>query len=277
MHRQAGQLQAILIHVSSSSPRSNVWMAGDKASIRHHESGNKHKYAVQDSLRKKRDEKYRASRDESQLQKDLRKIEAAAAKAHARDGSHFEPSQVAATAAHPRDSGRAHHSSQRISDLPVAGVEGGEGESENGPPPPNVEEEDSGRYQIGDKWYLDGKKHEEMLIKGKECEIFQEEQDEWVPAEISEVKVVVVPSVDLTIRRFEIKCQGTLETDVLSDRLRLVLSESEAQEEARKNGDVVGATAVLKAEPPPPVNEATGFGGWQTVRVLPCVSVVITS
>ncbi len=63
-------------------PVCNVWMADNLASRRRHEQGNKHKFAVQDMMRKKREQKFQLDREDRELKRELKNIEMAAAAAH---------------------------------------------------------------------------------------------------------------------------------------------------------------------------------------------------
>ncbi len=63
-------------------PVCNVWMADNHASRRKHEQGNKHIFAVQEMIRKKRDQKFQFERENRELKRELKNIEMVAAAAH---------------------------------------------------------------------------------------------------------------------------------------------------------------------------------------------------
>ncbi len=70
-------------------PVCNVWMADNIASRRKHEQGNKHIFAVQDMMRKKREQKFQSAREDLELKRELKNIEMAAAVSHANGESFF--------------------------------------------------------------------------------------------------------------------------------------------------------------------------------------------
>ncbi len=63
----------------------NVWMASDRISIQIHENGKKHREAVEESLRKRRDDKLKEEREKDVMEKSLKMMEEAAARAHVAD------------------------------------------------------------------------------------------------------------------------------------------------------------------------------------------------
>jgi WW domain-binding protein 4 len=63
----------------------NAWMGSDRQSILIHENGKKHKEAVEANLKKRRDEKLQEEKDQNEITKSLKLMEAAAIRAHAAD------------------------------------------------------------------------------------------------------------------------------------------------------------------------------------------------
>jgi hypothetical protein len=135
------------------------------------------------------------------------------------------------------------------------------------------QEENTGYYTIRGKTYLDGKVFQDKLRNGRNCEIFVEELDDWFPGSITVRKEVHIPNTTITIVSFEVQYTVQFddgreelvhETNVRSDRLRLVASEELDQ-------DILTAIASEQTQKeiaiPSQLDNNTGVSVWQTVSV----------
>ena len=110
---------------------------------------------------------------------------------------------------------------------------------------------------------------------GVECEIYVEELERWIAASILKLNLVHVPNTDLVIKNFQVKYlyatdeefevdpdsgKETLEDEVRSDRLRLLVDENLMTREMKEQAQ---AEAKVESER----DENTGIGGWATVSV----------
>jgi hypothetical protein len=83
---------------------------------------------------------------------------------------------------------------------------------------------------------------------------------QWIDALILSVQLVAVPNTQLTQRKHTVAYYApgadteTVLNSVPSDRLRLPKEVKEAK-------------PVREVKPPPPPDEHTGYGGWQTVSI----------
>lgn len=77
----------------------NAWMGSDRQSILVHENGKKHREAVEASLKKRRDEKLQEEKEQNEITKSLKLMEAAAMRTHAADMAlgTFAPSALIST------------------------------------------------------------------------------------------------------------------------------------------------------------------------------------
>jgi hypothetical protein len=120
---------------------------------------------------------------------------------------------------------------------------------------------------------LDGKVFQDKLRNGRNCEIFVEELDDWFPGSITVRKEVHIPNTTITIVSFEVQYTVQFddgreelvhETNVRSDRLRLVASEELDQ-------DILTAIASEQTQKeiaiPSQLDNNTGVSVWQTVSV----------
>ena len=251
----------------------NVWMHDNKPSIRHHEGGTKHKEAMENFFREKREAKQGAAMGDKDLNKELREIEKAALAQAAQDAAMFGG---AAAALPPLPPARTLQppGGRKPPPPPTRRDDGGGGyrRDKDEDEQEKIERlkaqaqakaeavELEGRYTVDGITYLEGKRFDAKLTTGTACQLWVEAADEWAEARILRVQVTAVPNTDLVLRKFTVAYRLSTqaaeeeeeqeEEDVIPDRLRMV----EAQ--------------VKKLPPPPPaVEQSTGLGGWQTVAV----------
>ncbi|CAM9885387.1 unnamed protein product [Chrysoparadoxa australica] len=277
-----------------SCPICKVWMADNKASIRKHEQGTKHIANVEEAKKRKREARFHGASSEADLKKELRDIEAAARATQAQDAALFgggagfaapppppaPPKLMSGSDGHvPRRDWGNKGSGQG------AGIAGhyGPGRGGGGPAPGmhgRAEEEDKeveagdGKYQIDGTWYLDGKKHEELLVTNTPCQLFLESNaddaeqgdGDWIDALVLKVVELSVANTRLKMRRYVVAYfkegqeKEVVEKDVLSDRLRLIANE--------KGEYVKPVDEEAQAEVKEDVkDENTGIGQWETVAV----------
>ncbi|CAI5723398.1 unnamed protein product [Hyaloperonospora brassicae] len=287
----------------------NVWMPSDKGSVRHHEQGRKHKEKVEEALKLNRRAKSDARNAHREIQNQLQQIEEAA---HAK----FEqdlvrrrtnaPSSCSAPTAlpapPPRRTGQSDavfgpigHSNDRTAvsmarredRRPVdrGALDRSNGFDQEKEETEAVEErDDNGVYAVRGVVYLEGKKHETQLDAGSACQIWVEEQEQWLDALVEQATVHAVPNTELSFRRYTIaymlpavgecvkdeeKLKPVTERDVLADRLRIPLPANVTLEVAeemvgqwRNHGAVEAPTRA-----PIVIDEHTGMGEWNTVEV----------
>lgn len=268
-------------------------------SIKKHESGKKHQEMVMEFKKEKRELKVGAARDEADLARQMREIEKAAALAVEQDlatgnvkyssavsGSSFssrkgvppppsrappppraEPNQWSCGAC---GKDNIQTKLQCIRCAASRPSEGGEGE-----------DDDDGIYKVGDVTYMDGKKHEHKLKRNCFAQMWLENIEEWVDCVIMSVQSVAVAHTDVTLR--------SLSAAYYPDTKIVPPSALKSVEDFLAGGQH-GSPCVVTAVPPDkfrvildgteqvlpehsaqdevPCDEATGFGGWQTVSVV---------
>ncbi|KAJ0402935.1 hypothetical protein P43SY_005920 [Pythium insidiosum] len=256
----------------------NVWMQSDKASIRHHEQGGRHKQNVDAALKAKRRDKSDAAAAERELAQQLREIERAAHAKFATDvatGSSSAVSSAGGAVLPPpppprRSRPSAPVAQQRRDDAPPP-LPAFNGEEDGGEP---VKEDDKGIYAVRGVVYLDGKRHETQLITGSACQIWSDEHDEWIDALVENAVVQRIPNTDRSFARYVITymapgaTEPVTEQDVRSDRLRIALPAGVTLEDAERllqKVDAGDAETVMQAHIP--IDESTGMGEWSTVVV----------
>jgi hypothetical protein len=84
-----------------------------------------------------------------------------------------------------------------------------------------AEENESGVYKVDGETYLQGQKHEHLLRRGINCEIFVETADEWFPALVMSCKEVAVPHTNITLKSYEVS----------------YIRDEEQEEEKQEDGD----------------------------------------
>lgn len=134
----------------------------------------------------------------------------------------------------------------------------------------------NGFYTVRGQGYLDGECNESLLIANTTCQLFLEDQDEWVDAVIVGRKEISIPHTDLTMKLFTVDFKSTLsgniggwkrEDDIKSDRLRL-LATSEGKP-TDLNGTLLGVAATQSENtgesfqqiklPKPEIQKSTGY------------------
>ena len=146
------------------------------------------------------------------------------------------------------------------------------------------EQDDKGVYAVKGIVYLEGKNHETQLDTGSACQIWVEEQEQWLDALVEQATVHTIPNTELSFRRFTIaymspssqecaknkdKRKPVTEHNVLADRLRILLPANvtlEAAEKMVERWRNHGA-AESPTRTPAVIDETTGMGEWNTVEV----------
>lgn len=283
-----------------------------------HDGGNKHKFNVDEFNKKKRDDKLHGAQNERDVRKQLAEINQAAKEALATDrvenASFFHNS-----------------SSNRSGSSSYSGVGGCWDGAPPPPPPPHLQaassssfhlethssirtgrmaavnddepmfpEENSGIYEIMGKRYFQGQRCEHVLHSGFFCEVFVENEDDWLPAVIVGVREVPVPYTTVTLKMFSVSYSSSggvdgsgpglvTEEGVRSDRLRAWVDEADnivdadgqvlvtavhcrpaaptgGEERLRDTGAGEGEGEIPVAVAASVV-ESTGLGAWETVAV----------
>ncbi|GLD96449.1 hypothetical protein PINS_up005132 [Pythium insidiosum] len=258
----------------------NVWMQSDKASIRHHEQGGRHKQNVDAALKAKRRDKSDAAAAERELAQQLREIERAAHAKFATDVATGSSSAVASASGvvapppppprRPRPSGPPPSHRSRDDQAPVGHAFQADAEAPEEP----AKEDEKGIYAVRGVVYLDGKHQESQLVSGSACQVWSDDHDEWLDALIEDSQVLRIPNTDLRVARYTITymapgaTEPTTENGVRSDRLRIALPAGVTMEDAERLLQKVSAgdaETVLQAHIP--IDETTGMGEWSTVVV----------
>jgi hypothetical protein len=122
--------------------------------------------------------------------------------------------------------------------------------------------------------YLEGKRHEEQLVVDSACQIWVEEEEEWLDALVEKAVLTQVPNTDLSFRRFSITYMPreadapVTEHELSADRLRIKLPAGMSLEDAHRMVEKLATGEALTIEEAHvPVDETTGMGEWSTVEV----------
>uniref|UniRef100_A0AAV1T5I4 Matrin-type domain-containing protein n=1 Tax=Peronospora matthiolae TaxID=2874970 RepID=A0AAV1T5I4_9STRA len=291
----------------------NVWMPSDKTSIKHHEQGRKHKEKVEEVLELNRRTKLDAKNAQKEIQNQLQRIEEAAhakfeqdlvrcsTKAQVSTSGQtvasslppFRPTQIKAVSCFVkhRNEGDAVSVTRLEHRQPWArgaldrlnskeNEEVNEEEEEEGV----EEQDDKGVYAVKGIVYLEGKKHETQLDSGSACQIWVEEQEQWLDALVEQATVHTILNTELSFRRFTIaymspssqqcaenedKRKPVTEHNVLADRLRIPLPANVTLEAAEKMVERWRNHGAAESPTWTPVviDETTGMGEWNTVEV----------
>jgi hypothetical protein len=198
----------------------NVWIADNKPSRQHHDTGVKHKEKVSLFNKKKREDKLFGAKSEHDLKQQLASIEKAALQAVAQDREElpgmFGISSSVSTAYHHRNSNQSNlgilsNLSERQSTFSLKNIDQTNTLESIAK---NLREDETGRYTIKGQTYLEGRFHEEKLKTNVECEIFIESLDEWIPAIILSSKEIVVPHTEIKLKSFRVKYKPSKESNV---------------------------------------------------------------
>ncbi|KAM3572647.1 hypothetical protein VYU27_005334 [Nannochloropsis oceanica] len=275
----------------------NVWMDDNTTSRRLHDGGARHKQAVEDFFKAKREAKRQGSLDDGEVSKELRAIEKAAQAQADLDAAMFgigggmpPPPPPPASRIPPPPPPR--ENLLRPPPPPPPQRREGEGgyrkdeeREEEGKEGEEEAVEPEGRYSVDGVFYLEGKHFPEKLVTGTRCEVWAEGEDEWREGRVARVHVTAVPNTTLVLRKFAVAFvkrkmaeeeeaaeergkekegaggkegeEEEIEEDITPDRIRMV--------EAHLLGTV--QRPLPSPPPPPPINMDTGLGGWQTVSV----------
>jgi len=205
-------------------------MDDNKTSRRLHDGGARHKQALDDFFKAKRDAKRQGSIGDGEVSKELRAIEKAAQAQADQDAAIFggATATVAAAAAvtglppppppppppprlpppppprgnilrpppppPPRREGEGGY--RKDEDEEEGGREGGREGEEVGEP--------EGRYSVDGVTYLEGKHFPEKMVRGTRCEVWVEGRDEWREGRVVRVQVTAVPNTTLVLRKFAV-------------------------------------------------------------------------
>ncbi len=245
----------------------NFWIPDTKFSKEQHDNTPKHKQKLAQFLKNQRNEKLHGMRNERELQQVMRDINKAANQAIAQDRNDLSSSGIKFSmntnnTAKPQFRGNFN---QRNIPQPE------EDKSKL------LREDSSGMYTIRGITYLEGQFHEDKLVSGIQCQIYNEEMDDWFDATIKNRKDIIVPNTELKLKFFTISyfikndetnennTEEIIEESVKSDRLRIPITENNKDLLGTNENSLVDNNKVDSENPK--VDEMTGIGRWQTVSV----------
>ena len=275
-----------------------TWLTKSAHAIRHHETGKRHKEAVQEWHTNRRNKKEQASREKDELQRAIAKIEAAAQQKLAGDATSFVGGGGSTPAA-SRSTGGAWPRSSAQSQPP--------------PPPPrqrtlpdrfaqrafsasahgdgdDVADDGSGlgrgRYVVRGVTFLEGLHFERLLVLGcRGVEVWSDADDEWRSASIERCVQTAVPNTTIVLRRYSVRLVGAHSAapplDVMSDQVRLRVAppppppprpgaaagSGEAGAGAAGEDGRSVAVAAAEAEEAAGPPDLFGFGQWRAAPV----------
>ncbi|CAK4072785.1 unnamed protein product [Aphanomyces euteiches] len=143
-------------------------------------------------------------------------------------------------------------------------------------PPAEMVEKSKGFYTVRGVVYLEGQAHETKFTKGKECELWMEEEEDWVPVTISRIFTTTVHETKEKYKHFHVlrrdKPDAAPIENVRTDALRIPLNlpvgmtvptkpDQTADFLHKLHKTVQGTRPALVQERQP------GYGGWSTVSV----------
>lgn len=268
------------------------WMADNKHVRSLHDNGRKHKERMTLLTKEKQQQKVLEAQTQREVRQELQDIEKAAREALVQDradpgGHQFYAPAASSSSAFPFP-GRGR---PLLTEHELA-----------------LQQDPSyGLYEVRGQWYMDGTTHQDQLRRGKDCEVFLEDLDEWTAAKIVARTDLCVPNTTIVMTSFEVSYvhpRGKADDDdernmaisergVKSDRLRIpcgaapkpaAAAEPEAgaeegdEETAAEGGRSGEGSAESKEDgqddvpppplpPPPEIVASTGLGGWATVSV----------
>ena len=254
----------------------NVYVLDNKSQVDKHNSGNKHKRQIEEHLKRQRKNKMRESRNERQLEKELAGIARAAGAAVGTTGGAsgltYKPQAWDSMRERPTPKqGMEISISTDLGDGKGANVGSDEGEGAGDGDFTAKPEARKGLYAIGEDWYLEGSKCENLLYPLAEVQVYVEAIDDWAEGivlsvsqqegeatnngDLPPVNAISAPGVGEhtegpTWVVEYVTPEGGMATiaDVTSDDLRIRCTSS---------------GVVLSAEEAR--DEDTGLGGWTTV------------
>ncbi|OQR84637.1 hypothetical protein ACHHYP_13113 [Achlya hypogyna] len=242
----------------------NIWIPGDRISIRNHEASQRHRDRTQAQYRIRTRDREHAEREEANMQRELQQVERDARARHARDMSGKQkeanapidvpavgplPRQVAQIAAKamappppprvmappppPRMAAVVQQQyAPVIAPLPQVPPPAPKRKAKPTPPPaPAPIEKSKGFYTVRGIVYLEGQFHEIKLVPKKACEVWIEALEDWRPATITNVISNPVPNTTRTVKSYDVSYRATDDkaapaatATVASDQLRLPLT-----------------------------------------------------
>ena len=170
------------------------WMADNKHVRSLHDNGRKHKERVTLLTKEKQQQKVLEAQTQREVRQELQDIEKAAREALVQDRADPGGHQFYAPA--PSSS-----SSFSSSAYPL-----------NGRGRPFLTEHELalqqdpsyGLYEVRGQLYMDGTTHQDQLRRGRDCEIFLEDLDEWTAAKIVARADLCVPNTTIVMTSFEV-------------------------------------------------------------------------
>ncbi|CAM9946757.1 unnamed protein product, partial [Laminaria digitata] len=275
-----------------------VWLSNHQASIRNHDQGKKHVEIVAEFFRKKREDKLKGAQSESDLARQMERIEKAALRAHEKDlgmfgggGSGSGPASGATAPPPPPPppslgappppppGGPPPPPPGTPPPPPPPGGPPPPSPSDNAdlterpppPPPPGAPPRGEGAgagaawdgvFEEGGQWYLDGQTHRDKLAVDSSCQIYVASEGQWVDAVVLSIEPDTATPVAGTTHRLELAYfeAGAEKETVLRD-----VEASAVRLPAGVGGIWPPPPEKEALPPPPPPDENTGLGGWQTV------------
>ncbi|CAM9476469.1 unnamed protein product [Ectocarpus sp. 12 AP-2014] len=266
-----------------------VWLSNHQASIRNHDQGKKHIEIVAEFFRKKREDKLKGAQSESDLKRQMERIEKAAQRAHEKDLAMFggagAGSGSGAGSAGPPPPPPPPGGPPPPPPPPPPGAPPPPPPRPNTPPPPpppppprpasgnpsvragEVKREEGaaagregsggggggaawdGVFEEGGQWYLDGQTHRDKLAVDATCQFFLASEGLWVDA-------VVLAVADLEQRPHDASAAGSSSAGSMATRrLDLAYFEAGAEKETVLRGVEAAAVRLPAGEggawPPP--------------------------
>lgn len=275
------------------------WISANKHEIKRHEEGRKHKEAVQEFFKKKREERRESTKNETAVQKELRLLEEEAQNRYQSDMSSGRVANLGARAGALGLGARGRMSAHANSGTSLRSRSG-----MAPPPPPTAAVQGSeplldivaspddplpGMYIAHNRVWLEGDKNEQKIAAGRECQAVYAGDDEWYDAVVVSVRETQVPHMQLVLRRFVVRFVGysgdDAEATVNSRDVRLPVKPPPPppEEEEAEGGEGEGGAAAsadggdgdgevdARGEAPADkaaargVDDSTGLGAWESV------------
>lgn len=252
----------------------DIWCGYTKQDIKHHESGNKHKFNVEKFLRDAAKRKEKQKRDKDRLEHDLGSIERAAHEQVKKDAllaSRVPPAQQRRDWA-ARKRRRAGEDVEEESE-----EEEDDGPAFEGAPLPG---EILGQYCMKNVLYLDGNWHEDLLMEGTECQSVWSEDDDWHSAKIERTYEQPLPGTHVVVRHYIVAFHDTdIKEEKFARDIRLLPPAAPAEGEGEEANDVaadvtatsdgvkVDGSECTEAALSEASETTAAPGGWTTVSV----------
>eukprot|EP00937_MAST-01D_sp_MAST-1D-sp2_P000335 g335.t1 len=279
----------------------SCWVQGDKASIRHHENGARHKQNVEEYLKRKREKKQEQEEQSSDVAQQLREIEQAAHAQHAVD-MRARGGGGGTSSAAPWGGPPPPHFARGLPPGSARRGDGGGAAAGTRDKEDDDKQASTGEYTVRGVRYLEGDHadHTAKLVSGTACQVFDSRDDEWHDARIEAVTELPIPHTQIVVRKYMVTlvppsakaagraggaCEAGGGGDVAADAappgrgrrmevragsIRLVCPPALGAQGGMGHTATVEEcwNAAQKAgQAAVPVDEATGIGGWATVAV----------